>query len=151
MSRSPSYATRTADSTSTSALVAAIFSDTGGARQLLKLGEAAVITLWVGPSVLAELDAVLEHKSPGSRPGLALPLDRAGVQIGPSPDSVTQTRAETIILYAPDAHIVAEALAADADYLVSLDRQHLVGNPQAEHMPFPVGTPGDCLAWLRAQ
>lgn len=135
----------------TSALVAAVFSETDGARHLLKLGEAAAITLWVGPSLLMELDAVLERKSPGSRPGLALLLDRADVRIGPSPDPQTQAQAETIIPYAPDARVVAEALAAQADYLVSLDRRHLVGNTPAEVLPFPVGTPGDCLAWLRAQ
>jgi hypothetical protein len=42
---------------------------------------------------------------------------------------------------------VAEALAANAGYLVSLDRTHLVGNPRASELPFPIGTPGDFLAW----
>jgi predicted nucleic acid-binding protein len=135
----------------TSVLFSAVLSEIGGARQLLKLGEASVIALWVGPTVLAELDAVLERKSPTSKQRLALLLDRAGVQIGPAPAPSDQKRAQTIVTYPPDAEIVAEALAAQADYLVSLDRQHLVGNPQAEALPFPVGTPGDCLAWLRAR
>ena len=135
----------------TSALFAAVLSATGGARQLLKLGEAGVITLWVGPTVLAEMDAVLTRKSPGSKGALALLLDRARVQIGPAPAPAMHAQAQAIVTYPPDADVVAEALAAQVDYLVSLDRQHLVDNPNNTALPFPAGTPGDCLAWLRAR
>ncbi len=133
----------------TSALFAAVLSETGGARQLLKLGEAGIITLWVGPGVLAEMDAVLTRKSPSSKGALALLLDRARVQISPLPEPETQARA--VAAYPPDADVVAEALAARVDYLVSLDRRHLVNNPQLAELPFLTGTPGDCLAWLRAR
>lgn len=140
----------------TSALFAAVLSATGGARQLLKLGEAGVVALWVGSTVLAELDAVLARKSPGSRGALALLLDRARVRIGPVPALEMQTRARALMAYPPDADVataavVAEALAAGVDYLVSLDRQHLVNNLQLAALPFLTGTPGDCLAWLRAR
>lgn len=135
----------------TSVLFAAVLSETGGARELLKLGEAGLIALWVGPTVLAEADAVLGRKAPGSKGRFALLLDRAGVQVGPAPTAEQKALALTTISYAPDADVVAEALAAQAGYLVSLDRQHLVGNPQAAALPFPLGTPGDCLAWLRAR
>ncbi len=135
----------------TSALFAAVLSETGGARQLLKLGEAEVITLWVGPTVLAEIDAVLERKSPASKARLALLLDSAGVQVGPEADAATLARAQAVVPYPPDAVIVAEALMAEVTYLVSLDRQHLVGNPRATTLPLILGTPGDCLAWLRAR
>ncbi len=135
----------------TSALFAAVLSPTGGARQLFKLGEAGVITLWVGPTVLAEMDAVLTRKSPGSKSALALLLDHARVQIGPAPAPAMLAQAQAVVTHPPDADVVAEALAAQADYLVSLDRQHLVDNPRNSALPFPVGTPGDCLAWLRAR
>ena len=36
----------------TSVLFAAVHSETGGARLILKLGEAGVVSLWVGPWVL---------------------------------------------------------------------------------------------------
>ncbi len=135
----------------TSALVAAVLSDTDGARQLLKLSEANAITLWIGPTVLAQIDAVLSRKSPDSKPGLALLLDRADVQIGPLSDPDAQMRATPVVAYAADADIVAEALAARVDYLVSLDRQHLVGHIEARELPFLAGIPGDCLVWLRAR
>ncbi len=135
----------------TSVLFAAVLSETGGARQVLKLGEAGVITLWVGPTVLSEADAVIERKSPSSKGRFALLLDRAKVQIGPVPEPSTQAQALAVITYAPDAAIVAEALAVQADYLVSLDRQHLVGVPHADLLPFLIGTPGDFLTWLRGR
>jgi predicted nucleic acid-binding protein len=47
--------------------------------------------------------------------------------------------------------VVAEALEMEADYLISLDQQHLVGNPRTEGLPVTVGTPGDFLAWYRQQ
>ncbi len=43
----------------------------------------------------------------------------------------------------------SEALEIGADYVVSLDRRHLVGNPRTGDLPFAVGTPGEFLAWYR--
>jgi len=51
--------------------------------------------------------------------------------------------------YRPDAQVVAEALTIHADYLVTFDRKHLIENPKAVGLPFPIGTPGDFLAWYR--
>lgn len=35
------------------------------------------------------------------------------------------------------------------DCFVSFDREHLVGNPRAGELPFPIGTAGDFLEWYR--
>jgi predicted nucleic acid-binding protein len=133
----------------TSALFAAVLSEKGGSRLILKLGEARAVGLGVGPRVLHEADAVLTRKAAENKALFALLLDRAKVSVGPEPDDTALAQARTIVDYPPDAHIVAEALAAGADYLVSLDRKHLVGNPRTPDLPFPIGTPGDFLAWLR--
>jgi len=133
----------------TSALFAAVLSEKGGSRLILKLGEAGAVQLWVGPRVLQEADAVLARKAVENKALFALLLDRAKVSVGPEPDDTALAQARTVVDYPPDARIVAEALAADADYLVSLDREHLVGNPRASELPFLVGTPGDFLAWFR--
>jgi len=66
----------------TSVLFAAISSASGGARLILKLGEAGVLSLWVGPWVLREAEAVLARKSPKSKACFALLLDRARIQPG---------------------------------------------------------------------
>jgi predicted nucleic acid-binding protein len=133
----------------TSVLFAAVLSESGGARLILKLGEAETIRLWVGPRVLQEAEAVLKRKLPERKALFALLLDRARVAVGPSPDEAALVRAREVVSYAPDAHVLAEALACGANFFVSLDREHLVGNPRAASLPFPIGTPGDFLAWLR--
>jgi predicted nucleic acid-binding protein len=135
----------------TNVLFAAVHSETGGARLILKLGEAGALSLWVGPWVLKEAEAVLDRKSPQSKAYFALLLDRARVQIGEEPDESSLLQARSVIEYAPDAQVVAEALALGVDYLVSLDREHLVGHRRTEELPFPVGTAGDFLAWYRAR
>jgi hypothetical protein len=114
------------------------------------LGEAGAIQLWVGPWVLREADAVLDRKSPDSKALFAVLLDRARVRVGPDAERDALEAATAAIAYLPDAQVVAEALTVGAGYFVSLDRAHLVGNPSADRLPFPMGTPGDFLAWFRA-
>jgi len=133
----------------TSVLFAAVLSETGGSRLILKLGEASALRLFVGPRVLQEAESVLTRKAPQHKGHFALLLDRANVVVGPSPDKGALGQASAIVEYAPDAHVLAEAIAAGSDYFVSLDRKHLVGNPRAALLSFPIGTPGDFLAWFR--
>ena len=135
----------------TSVLFAAVWSETGGTRLILKLGEAGAVLLWVGPWVLREADAVLTRKSEWSRPHLALLLDQAQVQVGPEAGTEALARALSVVGYLPDAQVLAEALEIKVDYLVSLDRKHLVENPRAGDLPFAVGTPGEFLEWYRQQ
>jgi len=133
----------------TSALFSAMYSETGGARMILKLGEARAIDLWVGPWALRETEAVIERKAPTSKAYFALLLDRSGIRVGREANEAHLAVARTIVSYLPDAQIVAEALAADVDYFVSFDREHLLGNPHTEELSFPMGTAGDFLAWYR--
>lgn len=135
----------------TSVLFAAMYSETGGARLILKLGEAGAIRLWVGPWVLREAESVIERKSPKSKAYFALLLDRSNVTIGKSGEGEPLERALAVVDYLPDAQVVAEALAVGVDYLVSFDREHLVGHPGVEKLPFPIGTAGDFLAWYRGR
>jgi predicted nucleic acid-binding protein len=135
----------------TSVLFAAVWSESGGSRLILKLGEAEAVSLWAGPSVLREADAVLKRKAPESRPHMALLLDRAQVRVGPEAGTEAMALARTAVDYVPDAQVLAEALETGVDYFVSLDREHLVGNPRTETLPFAVGTPGDFLEWYRQQ
>ncbi len=135
----------------TSVFFAAVYPETGAARVILKLGEAETISLWIGPSVLKEMEAVLARKSPKSKGLFALLLHRARVQIGPEPDADSLRLSSLLIDYAPDARVLAEAIAIQSDYLVSFDRKHLVGNEKLDAVPVAVGTPGDFLAWYRTQ
>jgi predicted nucleic acid-binding protein len=134
----------------TSALFAGVWSAEDGARMILKLGEAGAVRLLVSPQVLAEIEGALRRKTPESLGLLALLLDRAGVEVVPSPapEAVWQGRALTG--HQGDAIVLAAAQSSGADYFVTLDRAHFLDNPALKSVvPFPIGTPGDFLAWYR--
>ena len=133
----------------TSVLIASVISSTGGARETLRLGEARVLRLCTGSRCLQEMDGLLARKAPHLRPSMVLLLDRSRVQVGPSPSAEHLVRASAVVSYSPDAYVLAEALASGCEYMVSLDRRPLVGNTCGSSLPFPIGTPGDLLLWVR--
>ena len=133
----------------TGALFSAVASATGGPLMILKLGEAGAIDLWVGPRVLREAEAVMEPKRPASKAYFAVLLDRSGIRVTREASEELLAAARAVVSYVPDAEIVAEALTAGVDYLVSCDREHLLGNPHTEGLFFPMGTAWDFLAWYR--
>ena len=134
----------------TSALFAGIWSAEGGARMILKLGEAGAIHVLVSPEVLAEAEQVLRRKAPDMLGLFALLLDGSRVETVPTalPDAVQECLRLTG--YLADAVVLAAAKMSMADYFVTLDREHFLSNDELKRaMPFPVGTPGDFLAWYR--
>ncbi len=133
----------------TSAVFAAVLSATGGARALLKLGESSAIRIYVGPTVLREADEVFRRKAADLLPLLATLLHQAQVEVGPAATAEQQAQAAALVDYAPDARVVAEALACQADYLVTHDQEHLLRNTWLSDLSCVVGSPGACLAWLR--
>jgi predicted nucleic acid-binding protein len=135
----------------TSVLFAAVLSESGGARVVLNLGEVGAVRLRVGPQVLREAEAVQQRKAPASKPRFALLLDRSRIEVSPEPEPAVLQQASALLAYAPDARVLAEAMKAGVDYLVTLDRKHLAGNPAVSGLPFLVGTPGEFLAWLRGR
>lgn len=69
----------------TSALFAGIWSATGGARMLLKLGEARAVQLKASSQVLTEFESVLRRKAPQNLGALALLLDRSRIELATAP------------------------------------------------------------------
>ncbi len=136
----------------TSALFAGIWSATGGGRMILKLGEARAIRLLVSPQVLDEIESALRRKAPDMLGLLALLLDRSGVEVVPAPMPEAVQDSQALTGHLGDAQVLAAAQATGADYLVTLDRKHFLDNQTLRNaVPFPVGTPGDFLAWYRRQ
>lgn len=133
----------------TSALFAGVFSPSGGARAILRLAEMDAVSLWVGPSVLREAEEVFRRKAPDLLPLLATLLHQAHVHVAPEPSPEHAKLAQEVVEYEPDQRVIAEALSAEASYLATHDQVHLLHNPRVEKLPYRVGTPGDCLAWLR--
>jgi len=117
---------------------------------ILKLGEAGAIRLLVSPQVLAEAESALRRKAPETLGLLALLLDRSRAEVvsAPTPEAIQASQALTG--HPGDAQILAAAWAAGADYFVTLDRESFVDQPDLRGaVPFPLGTPGDFLAWYR--
>ncbi len=117
---------------------------------LVRLGESGGISILVSSHVLDELHSALTHKAPASLPLVAVLLDRVRAEIVPAPDDAHMRLARGVTTHAGDAAVLAAAWQALPDFFVTLDRQHFLENPRlAEGVPFPVGTPGDALGWIR--
>ncbi|WP_088570285.1 PIN domain-containing protein [Thermoflexus hugenholtzii] len=132
----------------TSVIFAAVLSPQGGARMVLRLGEIGYLRLMVGPQVLRECEEVVRRKAPGSLSDLALLLNAAHVEMTPEASPKALEQALQWISYPPDARILAEALEARADGLVTHDARHLLTLPP-DALPLRMGTPSDLLGWLR--
>ncbi|MDX1417913.1 MAG: PIN domain-containing protein [Candidatus Promineifilaceae bacterium] len=134
----------------TSVVFAGIWSPSGGARKLLKLGEVHALNLWVSSQVLVEIENVLRRKAPQALGTLALLLDRSRASVLAEVSVKMIAECQSLIGYRPDAVIVAAAWEARVDYFVTLDRKHFLDNQRLHQAaPFAIGTPGSCLKWYR--
>ena len=117
---------------------------------LLRLGESGAISILISSHVLDELHSALTHKAPAILPLVAVLVDRVRAEIVAAPDDSHLRLARGVTTHAGDAAVLAAAWQALPDFFVTLDRQHFLENPRlAEGVPFPVGTPGDALGWIR--
>ena len=107
------------------------------------------VGLWAGKRVLAEADEVFRRKASDLLPLLAGILDRANIQVGPPPTPDHLARVSAAVSYLPDAYILAEALAAGAEFFATDDRAHYLANPRLGELSFRAGSPGNVLGWLR--
>jgi len=134
----------------TSALFIAIWSESGGARMILKLGEVEAAQIVIGSRVLAELDIVLRRKNPAALGVLALLLDRCHVMVSRDMNEDILTCCISLTGYAGDAQVLAEAWCAGVDFFVTHDRKHQARNMAVvKKAPFPIGSPGDFFIWFR--
>jgi predicted nucleic acid-binding protein len=135
-----------------SAVFAGVVSPSGAARALLLLAEAGVITTTISEQVIAETERALARKVPHALSYYREALRRAGVRIVHDP-SVEEVQAHrNLISHPADVPIVLAAMKTRADYLVTLNRRHFIDDPEvAARSGLRIGTPGDALAWVRAQ
>jgi len=133
----------------TSTLFAAVLSPTGGARKLFHLGEAGVLRLIVGPTVLNEADEVVRRKAIASRPVLAQLLDAGRVEISSAPTEIQVESARQYVQYVPDARVLAEAICAGPDWFVTHDKEHFLNQKPGLKLAFAVGTPGDLIQSIK--
>lgn len=104
-----------------------------------------MVQLWIGAHVLRECEAVVRRKAPASLPTLARLLALGGVASGGTPSAEQIHLARSLVAYAPDAQVLAEALAAQPDWFVTHDSHHFLKSPDIARLRFQVGTPGDFI------
>jgi predicted nucleic acid-binding protein len=114
----------------TSVLFVGLWSDSGGARQILKLAEARLVTLAVSPQVLSEIENNLRRKAPELLGKLAVLLDRVGlVLVGAAQGSYSES-AVALTAHPGDGRVLADARESGAEFLVTLDRQQFLDNEE---------------------
>ncbi len=119
---------------------------------ILKLGEAGAVRVLVSSQVLVEIEEALRRKAPEALGELVLLLDRCLASTIPSPAQEAIQKSRDLTGHAGDAQVLAAAWEAGVDYFVTLDKEHFLNNAELRSIvPFPVGTPGDFLAWFRGQ
>jgi predicted nucleic acid-binding protein len=132
-----------------SALVAGILSASGAAKALLQLAEIEILDVVISEQVVAETERTLAKKSPRN-----LPDFRQAIKIV-RPIIVKETAREVqkclVMISDPDdAPILAAAIKAKVDFLITHDRKHFLDDPKvAKKSGLQIGTPGDALAWLK--
>ncbi|MBU4226436.1 MAG: PIN domain-containing protein [Chloroflexi bacterium] len=135
-----------------SAVVAGAISTSGAANALFMLAVAGEISITISEQVIIESERALAQKSPRSLPNYRELLRMAKPKIVrvPSPEEVANY--QSMIAHQTDAPILAAAVKAGVDYLVTLNRKHFLEDPKvAERSGLRIGTPGDALVWLREQ
>jgi predicted nucleic acid-binding protein len=135
-----------------SALYAGIISPSGAARVLLMLAEAERITIAISLQVTFEVERVLARKAPEAILSYRqiLLASKISVLSDPTPQEVDAYQG--IVPHPADVPIVVAAMKAKTDFLVTLNRKHFLDDSSvATRSGLRIGTPGDALAWLRAQ
>ena len=135
----------------TSALFASLWSATGGARLALLLGELGAVQLVVSSLVIMELENAIRQKAPHLLGLMTFMLDRSGVEIVKKVSKQHYKILQKTIGHDADARILCAALGTNISYFVTFNRKHFLGLEPRPNFPFPIGTPGDFIAWFRKQ
>jgi predicted nucleic acid-binding protein len=131
-----------------SALIAGIASSKGAAREILRLAEIGLIEIIVSRQVVVEADRNITAKLPECLDDFRNYLETLAPVLVPDPSPKEILRFSALI-EPHDAPILAAAVAAQADYLVSWDQKHfMTTGPRALARP-KVMNPGEFLHEFR--
>jgi putative PIN family toxin of toxin-antitoxin system len=112
----------------TSVLFAAAYSATGSARDLIKLAIQGRVMLVISRDVADEVERNLSQKAPHTVQAYRSFLDILRFRGANPPPELIQSVAQYVVV--KDAPIIAAAIAAKVNYLVTYDRQHLLNHPE---------------------
>ncbi|NKE70192.1 putative toxin-antitoxin system toxin component, PIN family [Candidatus Manganitrophus noduliformans] len=132
----------------TSALIAGIISTTGAARELLRLSEAGIIETLLSRQVLTEADRNLSEKLPALISDFHLLVRQIEPVVVEDPSRSVIAQAARVIHH-KDAPILAAAVNAKADYLVTWNTRHFHKSSVKGAVRFKIMTPGEFLEEFR--
>ena len=132
----------------TSALIAGIISTTGAAREVLRLCEAGIVDVFLSRQVLVEADRNLSEKLPALVEEFRDFMRKMAPVLLDDPSPKEVLRASRVIHH-KDAPILAAAISADVDYLVSWNTRHFHKPSVMEAVRFKIVTPGEFLVEFR--
>jgi len=114
-----------------SALIAAIFSprEDSASRQLLRLGESALVELRVNREVLRDTEYLIRKRKPALLAIFALLLDQSHVEVVADASQKLVELCLEMTGYLPDARVLAAAVECDADVFATYDTEHFLQNP----------------------
>lgn len=132
-----------------SVLFAAVYSPRGSARDLLRLGLEGKITLVISPNILEEIERNLLRKAPRAAPYYRDLLATLALEIVSLPAQAAVQDAAAYVAE-KDAHVIAAAIEAHPDYLVTYDQKHLLAPPEvARRSGLTIVTPDVVVAAVR--
>lgn len=132
----------------TSALIAGILSPTGAAHEVLRLCESGVVKAVMSRQVLVEADRNLSKLLPAVLPEYRAFLTHLSPLTLEDPSRTDIEKASTII-HQNDAPILAAAIDAGVDYLVTWNTRHFQKKAVRDYAQFPILTPGEFLEVFR--
>lgn len=132
----------------TSALIAGLLSPTGSAHEVLRLFEIGVVELIVSRQVLVEADRNLTAKMPMLLDAYHEFLHRLNPEVVEDPNREAISRTRQVIHHA-DAPILAAAIGARVDYLITWNTRHFQKKSVRDFVLFPIVTPPEFLAAFR--
>ena len=132
----------------TSALIAGILSPTGAAHEVLRLCEAGVVKALMSRQVLVEADRNISEKLPALLSEYRVFLKHLSPLIVEDPSKLAVEQACEIIHH-NDAPILAAAIEASVDYLVTWNNRHFQKKAVRDYVQFPILTPGEFLEEFR--
>ena len=128
----------------TSVLIAGVASVSGASATVLDLCEAESIQMVISRQVLVEADRNFSAKLPGLVTQFRQFMRNLAPLMAEDPPRAAVERAAALIAQ-KDAAILAAALEAKVDYLITLDKKHFLKPKVKENIPLEVCTPADFL------
>lgn len=135
-----------------SVIISALHSSTGASAEILKLAEKGRVDVLAPRCLVKEITQVLGRKFPPAIPGFHELIENEILRPREDPARVYLSKAKGIIKDPKDAPILAFAMEAKVDYLITLDRKDFIDDPSvSKKSKLKILTPASFVKFLKSQ